>query len=309
MPDPRQPGSMSDPTPLDMHKPTATPGSRPAGEERFGQYGFVRRLEPGRFAERFLAVHDRDLSSHVVYRYPIRAESASRRRFLRVVQELAELDHPHLLPIEQYALCPSGRGCIVVPYTGNNGGLLTLGMLLHLKGGRLTPAEAQRSIQQTLEAIAHAHRRGLVNGAWQLDQILIDRHGRVQLELYGLDRRLAGGAPPRSELIREELHSIATIGYRVLTGFRPDARPIAATEVIRRLVSKEHARLVDPRWDAFFSAAFSSNAGLANAEAALSLLPSGHRPAPETEPRPLLARVVGGISDRFRALKRPAKPR
>lgn len=256
--------------------PTAVPFlSRLATTDigRFGPYRFVRRLESTRSASRYLALHERDLTSHVVYRIPLKSSVAVHKRFLRLVQELAELDHPHLQSISQYAIDEKGRGCIVTPHRGHAEGLTTLGSLLSMKGGRMIAVEAHRTMRQMLTAADHAHSRNQSHGSLEMDQILIDRHGKTMIELYGLDRRLSGNDETFEVLVRAEVLSIVAIGYRLLTGFRPDVPPVPVTEVLKRLVDKHEAKFIDPAWNEFFAVGMKSYGGYATAAAALDAMP------------------------------------
>ncbi len=257
----------------------------------FGPYRFVRRLEDTRFAERWMAVHERDLTSHVVYRYALKDLDGSRRRFLQVAQELAELDHPHIQSISQSALDSEGRGCIVTVHPGHAEGLLTISSLLTLKGGRMMAVEAHRAISQLLDASAYGHFRGQAHGPISMDQVLVDRHGRTIIELYGLDRRLGADNTPHAELARLETYSILEIGYRLLTGFRPDATPVPPTQVVKKLVGKAVLKEIDLGWDGFFAVGLKKFGGFATAEAAMANLP----PAIPRRERSGVASLVRGL--------------
>jgi hypothetical protein len=256
---------------------------------RFGPYRFVRRLESTRTASRYLALHERDLTSHVVYRIPLKASVGVHKRFLGLVQALAELDHPHVQSISQYAIDEKGRGCIVTPHRGHAEGLTTLGSLLSMKGGRMIAVEAHRTMRQMLTAADHAHARSQAHGPVQMDQVLIDRHGKTMLELYGLERRLSGHDETFEVLVRAEVLSIVAIGYRLLTGFRPDVPPVPVTEVLKRLVDKHEAKCIDPAWNEFFAVGMKSYGGYATAAAALDAMPR----LGAVKPPSMVSRTVG----------------
>ncbi len=240
---------------------------------RFGPYRFVRRLESARSASRYLAVHERDLTSHVVYRFPLKANVSVHKRFLGLVKDLAELDHPHVQSISQYAIDEKARGCIVTPHRGHAEGLTTLGSLLSMKGGRMIAVEAHRTMRQLLSAADHAHSRKQAHGTLEMDQILVDRHGKTLIEMYGLDRRLSGGDETFEVLVRAEVLSMVAIGYRLMTGFRPDVPPVPVTEVLKRLVDKHEAKTIDPAWNEFFAVGLKVYGGFATAGAALEAMP------------------------------------
>lgn len=267
-------------------------------ERRFGPYSFVRALEPGRLGERWLALHDRDLSSHIVHRIVLRHDNHSRRKFLLGVQPLAELSHPHLLSVEQYSMDVSGRGCIVTPYTGSSDGLLTLAGLLQLKGGRLSASEARRATAHLLEAAAHAHERGQAHGHLTMDQILVDRHGRIQIELYGMERALGARITSTDDLIRGEVWSIIAIAYRMVTGQRADqpGTPMALGAGMPKVTDGTAKCKLDLAWESFFTKGLDEIEGYSTAADALAALPSDHgaEPAEPNLPplRSLLSRLV-----------------
>lgn len=247
----------------------------------------VRPLAPGVLGERHLALHERDHSSHVVHRTAARHDRASQKRFLDAIERIAALKHPHILPIEQFSTCPGGSGAVVTPYTGNQEGLVTLGSLLEMKGGRLGPNEADRALTHLLEAADYAHQLGLGHGPVDLSRVLVDRHGRASIELYGLERSLRGSAGVNAELMRDEVRSIAEIGYQLLTGLPADEPRIPAGRLLKKL---------PPGWDEWLERGLDGVSGYSTAAEAIDALPSSRRDEPETQPRV----SVLGVLSRFR---------
>lgn len=253
---------------------------------RFGSYELVRPLSAGPISERWLACHEFDHTSHVVHYFPGRHDRAGQRRFLEAVETVAGLSHAHLLPIEQYAVCPSGRGVVVTPYTGNHAGLVSLDALLELKGGRMGPIEAKRAVTHLLEAIDAASKVG-GNGPVTLQQVLVDRHGRASIELYGLGARLRGASSVGPESERDEVRSVVEIGYRLVTGL--------SAEEPRVPVSKLETRL-SPAWEAWLEAGLDPVGGYASALEAIAALGSGR----DGEPASSAPGRVRVLLNRFR---------
>jgi serine/threonine protein kinase len=244
---------------------------------RFGPYELLRPLSPGAMSERWLALHERDHSSHVVHRFAPLHDRTGHRRFLAAVEGIAGLAHPHLVGVEQFSICPHGRGVVVTPYTGNQDGLVTLGMLLEIKGGRLGPNESDRAVTHLLEALDYGHRQGVANGPIGLDQVLVDRHGRVLVELFGLSRRLQGltGAPT-AEQVRDEVRAVAQIAYQLVTGLASDEPRISASRLVKRLT---------PAWEAWLERGLDGVAGFESAGEAIEALPSSQREEPAAPAR------------------------
>lgn len=232
---------------------------------QFGPYRFVRALEPSDLAMRWLALHVRAQTSHMLHEFELASDRSERRRLLNALDALSTLSHPHFLQIERYALNHSGRVCVVTPYPGHQDGLLTLDRLLEAKGGRMSPYEAERAVLQILDAAAFAHHLGYCHGPVRPEEVLVDRHGSVAIEHYGLRRRLAGLDGANQELIRDEVRSVVEIAYCLVTGLFPDEPHIRAARLVKRL----------PRaWDEWFEVGLDASGGFDSADAAVSQLPS-----------------------------------
>jgi len=231
---------------------------------RFGPFELIRPLEPGPLSERWLARHEFDHTSHVVHYFAERHNRSCQRRFLEAIEAVAVAKSAHLLAIERFGVCPGGRGAAVTPFTGNHQGLVTLAALLELKGGRMSPTEAERAITHILEGVEAGAPIG-GNGPVTLDQVLVDRHGRAAIEFYGLGPRLKGAARTGPESVRDEIRSVVEIGYRVLTGLEPEEPRVPVSRLERRL----------PRaWEAWLERGLDPVSGFATVEEALLGLPS-----------------------------------
>jgi hypothetical protein len=235
---------------------------------RIGPYLLMRQMDRGRWTDRWLAVHDREDSAHVVHRFAVGA--GEHQRFLEAAERASRLDHPHLLPIEHFTLgtVVGGNAWVVTPYTGTQDGLLTLDGLLSAKGGRMPPPEAERALVQLLGACRYAHVLGVRHGPVSMDEVLVDRRGSVAVELYGLGRELGPvgpGVASAAEVVRDEVRSVVEIGYQLVTGLSADEPRIDAGRLVRRL---------DARWDGWFEAGLDLLGGFADADAAIAALPS-----------------------------------
>ncbi|MCA9297476.1 MAG: protein kinase [Phycisphaerales bacterium] len=233
---------------------------------RLGPYRLIRPLEPGRLAERWLALHEQAQSSHTVHRFGICADKAEQRRFLFAVEAISELEHPHLLPIEQYSFMKDGRPWVVAPYVGNQTGIVTLRRLLEDRDGNFGPLEVQRGVTQLLDAMSWAHERGHHHGELAMDEILVDRRGSLWIEMFGMARRLDALGPANQELVRDEVRSVVEIAYRMLTGVDADEPLIRPSRLVRRL---------DRRWDAWFLRGLDASDGFDTPLEAVLALP-GH---------------------------------
>lgn len=211
------------------------PGGRTldrAAVNRFGPYRLIRPLEPVTGWERFIALHERDDTDHVVYRHPALRETSERRRLLGVIEPLAAVRHMHLLEVSSYSFDEQDRLCLVTPYTGNQEGLVTLADLVERRSGRLEVTETARCVEHLLEAVVAARAAGLSGGPVEAERTLVDRRGSVHIELYGLpgaDRAFRGVCTGA-----DEVRAIGAMAVWLLTGLRQDVAPVAIGRIAGR---------------------------------------------------------------------------
>jgi len=253
-----------------------------------GRYRLLRKLRPGATSERWLGLHTQDQTSHTLHRIGPYHGQTERRRFSLALEPVVGVHIDHCLPIERFCLDHAGFGWIVTPYTGAQTGLVHLGDIVNHKGGRLTPHETDRALRQILDAYISAHARQLHHGPVATEQVLVDTRGSQMIELFGIARRLGGLTIGNEELVRDEVRSVAELGYRLLTGIDAGVPLIAPSKLVRRL---------DRAWDAWFDEAFDPALGFATPTQALEALPStrsveaGEAPVPRT----VIDRIRGAI--------------
>lgn len=245
-----------------------------------GPFVFERELGPCPLGRRFLAEHERAQSMHVLYEITTCRDRADQRRFVEHAPTLCELRHPHILPVERLSITDD-EPWLVTPYTGNQEGLVTLGALLAAKG-TMSPQEAGRAVTQLLQALQYAHERGVHNGPVDVEQVLVDRHGCVFIELFGVRRMLDGLRRGNAELAADEVRSVVEIGYRLITG-QPAEEP--------RIEASRLARKLDRRWDEWFETGLDPLGGYRSATQALSEFPMLRE---DDSPRVPAVRVVLG---------------
>jgi len=232
--------------------------------EYFAQYRLVRPQGTVHGLERWVVLDEQSNTNHLLYRFAP-THDASARRLFGAVQAMSALRHPHLLRIESLSFDGQERLCVITPYTGNQDGLVTLGDLLERRDGKLEPAEAIRCLTHLLEASDAAASAGMAHGPVDTQEILVDRFGSAQIELYGL-RNAFDPSGSHADRVTDEVHSLVKIGYRMLVGLEPgtDDR-ISPTRVIRKL---------DKLWDRWFAIGLDPIDGFVSADEALRMLPT-----------------------------------
>jgi serine/threonine protein kinase len=244
---------------------------RPDHPRQLGHLRLVRELPDSNVGRRWIGLHEHRRTNHLVYRLPGRRDRGERRDVLSLLERISAIRHPHLLPIEQYTLGSDGSAWIVAPYTGNQAGLVTLNDVLEAKGGKMPSFEAERTIEHLLSGVALAHEHGVIHGPVIEDELLVDRHGSLLVELYGLRVGLEGQTEHSPELARDEIRAVVQTGYRLVTGLAPEEPIIPASRVVKRL---------ERRWDAWFERGLDPTDGFDSANAAMDALRSGEL-APE----------------------------
>jgi hypothetical protein len=256
----------------------------------FGPYRLVRELEPARLADlrrarRWAAVHERDHTGQLVYSLGPARDRFAKKRFLAAAERLSPLRHPHLLPIEAYALSDKLGACLVAPYSGHLSGVLSLGELVAHKGGRMTVPEATRAAVHLLEALAGAHAQGICDGALAIDRIHVDPRGSLVVELFGLWRCMHRRDDPTPEDFHADVVDAAAIVHQLVTGAPP------------RRNARGSSPDAHPEWCAWLARALDPVEGFATAADAIASLPGPTAPHP-APPSPGLVR---GLIGRIRA--------
>mgnify|MGYP000185607154 CR=1 FL=1 len=244
------------------------------------QYKVVRALGAGGYGEVFLV---RDLLLHrvlavKVLRERLAADPQERERFRREARTVAHLSHPGIVPVlaygetdEEHPLCWTMMPCA-------SGGSLATRLTFN---GRLQPVVAARMLVQLCDALAHAHRQGVVHCDLKPDNVLFaSGDERPLLTDFGIaalphhDRGIGaaldvGGTPawmaPEQRLglgvldARSDVYALGMLGWVMLAARLPERTisgridrssmpadvPRALVDVLARALEREP----DARWD------------------------------------------------------------
>jgi serine/threonine-protein kinase len=166
-------------------------------------------------------------------------DPAIRTRFTREAQTAAQLSHAHIVPIYDVGEKDGIAHFVMALITGGN-----LAELL-AREPRQSVEEARRILREIADALAYAHRRGVIHRDIKPDNILIDAaSGRVMVTDFGIARAIEAGtrltvtgaavgtptymSPEQAMGEREidgrsDIYSLGVIGYQMLTGRVPFA--------------------------------------------------------------------------------------
>ena len=211
-----------------------------------GTYQIERELVGGGMSRLFLA-SEISLDRLVVIKLlpPDLVNEVSAARFHREITLTAHLQHPHILPVLSAGAC-DGLLYYVMPYSAGE----SLRQRLE-RGGRLPTPEALQVLRDVTDALAYAHRHGVVHRDVKPANVLL-MEGEAMLADFGVARaveeasatavpvaasaeRLTGagavvGTPgymapeqmigePRVDA-RADVYAAAAVGYEMLTGER-----------------------------------------------------------------------------------------
>jgi serine/threonine protein kinase len=161
----------------------APPGLSAAGvPAAIGRYRVIRVLGRGGFGTVYLAQDD-DLRRPVAIKVPNPERVAGPEdvaAYLAEAQVLAQLDHPHIVPVYDVGRTDDGLCYVVSKYIeGTN-------LADRLGRGQLSFGESAGLAAAVAEALHHAHRRDLVHRDVKPANILIDVQGQPSLADFGL---------------------------------------------------------------------------------------------------------------------------
>jgi branched-chain amino acid transport system substrate-binding protein len=150
---------------------------------QFGHYQIVAPLGEGGMAAVYKAYQpsmERHVAVKVLPRHMAKSEEFV-NRFRREAKLLAQLQHPHILPVFDYGEA-DGYPYIVMPFVQSG----TLAELLHKRQQSLP--EVRRIMVQIGDALSYAHTRGMIHRDIKPSNVLIDERGNCLLTDFGLAR-------------------------------------------------------------------------------------------------------------------------
>ena len=200
-------------------------------------YRVDRELGGGGMSRLFLAF-ERSLERQVVLKVlpPDLADDVSAERFKREVQLIAQLQHPHIVPVLG-AANKDGITWYVMPFVKGESLRARLD-----RDGALPVAEATTIIGDAADALAYAHRQGVVHRDIKPENILLEEgHAIVadfgiahaanaaagRLTATGVSVGTIGYMSPEQASGesnidgRSDVYSLAMVGYEALTGRPP----------------------------------------------------------------------------------------
>lgn len=202
--------------------------------EVVGAYRIIRRLGGGGMGVVYLA-HDPRLERPValkLLRARFGSDDSARRRLMAEARAASALDHPHIVPVHEIGELPDGRLFIAMAYGGGES------LADRLRRGPLALGEAAELTRQIADALAAAHRHGIVHRDVKPANVIV-AEGRARLVDFGIALmagRDAASMPGAAGTLaymspeqarggevdhKSDLWSLGVVFYEMLTGHRP----------------------------------------------------------------------------------------
>lgn len=230
-----------------------------AGARAIGAWRIGARLGVGRLGERWLGTSEDHVQTRMLVRLA-RDSMADAAGALRFAHDAACMDHAHHLRPESALIDAAGDLWIVAEYPGASEGVFTLAQLQRTKADeKIGAVECGVGAVHLLSALEAAHGSGASEGSLRIEDVLIDRRGRLLLEFHGLGRFLGSLAGVGGGGVAGDVRDALRIVYELMTGLPVGEPRISAARVLGR-----RAR----GWEAWFERGL-EGVGFASAREAL----------------------------------------
>ncbi|HVF57501.1 MAG TPA: tetratricopeptide repeat protein [Pyrinomonadaceae bacterium] len=148
-------------------------------------YRILRQIGEGGMGVVYVA-EDMWLGRRVAIKFPLTGgdEKQYRARFLREARAVSALNHKNIAAVYDYGETPEGQPYIVMELVTGE----TLGDIL--LGAGLSLARAVEIVCDVAEALAEAHRRGVIHRDIKPSNVLVNDRGEVKVLDFGLAKQL-----------------------------------------------------------------------------------------------------------------------
>ena len=181
------------------------------------------------------AVLERSVAIKVLHRN-LAGDAGFIERFRREARAAANLNHQNIVAVHDWGSV-DGIYYMVMEYVAG----LSVREILHAEG-ILAPAQAADVLEQTLAALQHAHRQGIVHRDVKPENLMVTRDGVVKVADFGLARAFADAQITEAGNVigtvqylapeqlqgepadpRTDLYALGVVAFELLTGRLPFA--------------------------------------------------------------------------------------
>ncbi|GAB4503035.1 MAG: hypothetical protein Fur0043_00270 [Anaerolineales bacterium] len=157
--------------------------------ENVGPYRIIEKLGQGGMATVYKAYHaglDRHVALKVLHA-ELTEDPTFIARFQREARLVAKLDHPHIVPVYDFAEY-EGYPYLVMKFIEGET------LKARLTHARLKPAEIVSVVEAVGSALTYAHQEGILHRDIKPSNVLLAKDGRIYLADFGLARIAQAGA-------------------------------------------------------------------------------------------------------------------
>ena len=201
-----------------------------------GRYHVADRIAAGGMGEVYRArdaVLERPVAIKVLHRN-LAGDAGFIERFRREARAAANLNHQNIVAVHDWGSV-DGIYYMVMEYVPG----LSVREILHAEG-LLAPGQAADVLEQTLAALQHAHRQGIVHRDVKPENLMVTRDGVVKVADFGLARAFADAQITEAGNVtgtvqylapeqlqgepadpRTDLYALGVVAFELLTGRLP----------------------------------------------------------------------------------------
>jgi serine/threonine-protein kinase len=201
-----------------------------------GRYHVLDRIAAGGMGEVYRAhdaVLERPVAIKVLHR-SLAGDAGFVERFRREARAAASLNHQNIVAVHDWGSV-DGIYYMVMEYVAGRSVREVLN-----EQGALAPAQAADVLEQTLAALQHAHRQGIVHRDVKPENLIVTRDGVVKVADFGLARALADAQITEAGTVtgtvqylapeqlqgepadpRTDLYALGIVAFELLTGRLP----------------------------------------------------------------------------------------
>jgi WD40 repeat protein len=182
------PSSSDTPHSMSQESTDVLPAEEMVGRS-VGEYDLLAEIGKGGMGLVYRARHRRLQRIVALKMLPanVLSEAGDVQRFRNEAEVLAQLDHPHIVPVYEVGAHP---GHFFFSMKLIEGG----GLDKQLDRFRDDPRQAARLVAQVARAVHHAHQRGILHRDLKPSNILLDQEGQPHVSDFGLAKRIESDA-------------------------------------------------------------------------------------------------------------------
>lgn len=198
------------------------------------RYTLLREIDEGGASRVYLAREELPERDVVIKVLSEELSARLGRDFVREVEQVARLQHPHAVPVHA-AGDADGRLYYVTPYLDGE----SLRDRIDQEGA-LSASAALRAVEEIGSVLRHAHARGIHHGDVRATKVFL-QGGHAVLADFGIARALGSDGGEGADT-----RGLAAIGVEMLTGRQPDASAPVLPPELPRSVADVFLGALDP---------------------------------------------------------------